>query len=155
MSKYVATVEWNRGEQSFTDNRYSRGHEWHFDGGQTVQASSSPHVVPLPYSVEANVDPEEAFVAALSSCHMLFFLSFAATEGFCVDHYKDPALGTMAKDESGMTVMTEVRLRPEITFVGDVPSEQQLKALHDKAHHHCFLANSVKFPVVIDDPVCD
>lgn len=155
MSEYVATVEWNRGEQSFTDNRYSRGHEWHFDGGQTVPASSSPHVVPLPYSVAANVDPEEAFVAALSSCHMLFFLSFAATDGFCVDHYKDPALGTMAKDESGMTVMTEVRLRPEITFVGDVPSEQQLKALHDKAHHHCFLANSVKFPVVIDDPACD
>lgn len=150
MSEYVATVEWNRGEQSFTDNRYSRGHEWHFDGGQTVPASSSPHVVPLPYSVAANVDPEEAFVAALSSCHMLFFLSFAAMEGFCVDHYKDPALGTMAKDESGMTVMTEVRLRPEITFVGDVPSEQQLKGLHDKAHHHCFLANSVKFPVTVE-----
>jgi len=147
MAEYNAVVQWQRGDQVFTDNRYSRGHEWQFDGGVTVPASSSPHVVPLPYSVEQNVDPEEAFVAALSSCHMLFFLSYAAQAGFCVDQYTDQAIGTMGPDDTGKTVMTGVVLKPVIQFAGKQPDMSQLRALHDKAHHSCFLANSVNFPV--------
>ncbi|MBB1487191.1 OsmC family protein [Oceanospirillum sediminis] len=147
MAEYNAVVQWQRGDQVFTDNRYSRGHEWQFDGGVTVPASSSPHIVPLPYSVEQNVDPEEAFVAALSSCHMLFFLSYAAQAGFCVDQYTDMAIGTMGADNTGKTVMTSVVLKPDVQFVGKQPDMSQLRALHDKAHHSCFLANSVNFPV--------
>src|ERR1700752_1483038 len=100
MAEYKATVAWQRDGAKFTDNRYSRGHRWSFDGGVEVPASSSPHVVPLPLSVEAAVDPEEAFVASLSSCHMLFFLSFAAKRGYVVESYRDEAVGTMAKNEA-------------------------------------------------------
>ncbi|MEM9599034.1 MAG: OsmC family protein, partial [Acidobacteriota bacterium] len=115
MSEYLAEVRWIRGDdEPYTDNRYSRGHEWRFDGGVTVPASASPHVVPLPYSVEANVDPEEAFVAALSSCHMLFFLSIAAKKRFVVDRYVDRAVGQMERGDDGKVSMTRVTLRPEI-----------------------------------------
>lgn len=150
MSEYTAVVTWQRDEQVFTDHRYSRGHEWQFDGGVVVPASSSPHIVPLPYSVEQNVDPEEAFVAALSSCHMLFFLDFAARAGWCVDTYRDQAIGTMARDDEGKTAMTRVVLKPIVTFSGQSPDHSQLSKLHDQAHHSCFLANSVKFPVICD-----
>ena len=112
MSEYRAVIEWNRGGARFTDNRYSRGHRWRFDGGIDVPASASPHVVPLPMSVAAAVDPEEAFVASLSSCHMLFFLSLAAKRGYVVDDYRDEAVGTMARDSGGKFAMTQVTLHP-------------------------------------------
>ena len=116
MSTYFATINWQREQQNFLDNQYSRGHSWAFDGGQVVPASSSPHIVPLPMSVEANVDPEEAFVASLSSCHMLFFLSIAAKRRYVVDSYVDNAQGLMANDVDGKMAMTKVTLKPEIGF---------------------------------------
>src|SRR5436305_6059705 len=111
MAEYKAVVEWSRCGEKFTDNRYSRGHRWLFDGGVEVPASSSPHAVPVPLSVAAAVDPEEAFVASLSSCHMLWFLSIAAKRGFVVDSYRDEAVGVMAKDAAGKLAMTRVTLR--------------------------------------------
>lgn len=120
MSKYKAVITWQRaGDEDFIQSEYSRGHKWSFDGGAVIPASSSPHVVPLPYSVEANVDPEEAFVAALSSCHMLLFLSIAAKRKFIVDAYIDNAVGMMEQDEKGRFSITKVILRPEITFPGE------------------------------------
>ncbi len=150
MSEYSATVHWQRGAALFTDGKYSRGHEWNFDGGAVVQASSSPHVVPLPHSVESAVDPEEAFVAALASCHMLFFLYFAAQAGLAVDDYKDDALGMMEKNSEGLMAMTKVHLRPAVRYAGTTPDRQQESSLHDKAHHACFLANSVKSEIVVE-----
>ncbi|MEM1191017.1 MAG: OsmC family protein [Pseudomonadota bacterium] len=146
MSEYQAEVSWRRGaDEGFTDNKYSRGHSWSFDGGIRVPASSSPHVVPLPYSVEASVDPEEAFVASLSSCHMLFFLSIAAKHGFVVDEYDDRATGIMEKDAEGKMAMTEVILRPLVVFSEDrAPSAAQLEEMHHQSHGLCFIANSVK-----------
>ena len=148
MAEYVATVRWERHGETFTDNRYSRGHQWEFDGGVTVPASSSPHVVKLPLSKADAVDPEEAFVASLSSCHMLFFLSLAAARGFRVDSYRDAASGVMAKNAEGRLAMTVVTLRPEARFSGErLPSAQDLHALHEAAHHECFLASSVRSEV--------
>src|SRR5262245_60924184 len=118
-AEYTSVVEWSRGGARFTDNRYSRGHVWRFDGGVAVPASSSPHVVPLPLSVAAAVDPEEAFVASLSSCHMLWFLSIAAKRGFVVDDYRDEAVGVMEKNAEGRLAMTRVTLRPAVRFSGD------------------------------------
>jgi organic hydroperoxide reductase OsmC/OhrA len=150
LSEYLATVKWERHGETFTDNRYSRAHEWKFDGGVTVPASASPHVVRVPLSNPAAVDPEEAFVASLSSCHMLFFLSFAATQGLVVDSYLDEAIGHLEKDEQGRQAMTRVTLRPSITYVGAAPGPEQLAALHDRAHHACFIANSVKTKVTVE-----
>ncbi|MDO6707381.1 OsmC family protein [Photobacterium sp. 1_MG-2023] len=152
MSKYYAKVVWTRGsDEQYTDNQYSRGHEWMFDGGVTVPASSSPHVVPLPYSVEANVDPEEAFVASLSSCHMLFFLAIAAKKKFIIDQYTDNAVGLMEKDSNGKIAMTKVILRPEVKFSGEKqPSLEQLEKMHHQSHEQCFIANSVKTEVITE-----
>jgi len=153
-----AQIEWCRSDdEAFTDNRYSRGHQWQFDGGLNVPASSSAHIVPLPYSVAEHVDPEEAFIAALSSCHMLFFLSFAARDGWCVDWYRDNAIGTMGRNAEGREAMTEVRLRPCAEFAGVAPSREQLEALHHRSHEACFIANSVTTKVVTDivEPVAD
>lgn len=152
MSEYNAKVSWFRGsDEEYVDNLYSRGHEWSFDGGTTVPASSSPHVVPLPYSVEANVDPEEALVASLSSCHMLFFLSTAAKRKFIVDEYIDNAVGIMEKDKSGKLMMTKVTLRPNAKFSGNKqPTAEQLEKMHHQSHEQCFIANSVKTKVIIE-----
>lgn len=146
MSEYGAVIRWNRGkDEIFSDNQYSRGHMWEFDGGVKVPASSSPHVVPLPYSVEANVDPEEAFIAALSSCHMLVFLSIAAKRNYVIEEYVDDAVGVLEEDTEGVTSVTRVTLRPKIVFTGDKqPTYQQLEKLHHLSHQHCFIANSVK-----------
>ncbi|RCU50844.1 MULTISPECIES: OsmC family protein [Corallincola] len=150
MSEYSATISWQkRPEETFIDNRYSRAHEWQFDGGVTVPASSSPHVVPLPYSVEANVDPEEAFIAALSSCHMLFFLSLAAKKRWLVTSYIDHAIGVMATNSDGKIAMTEVTLQPAVRFADKQPPAEQLEALHHQAHELCFIANSVKTKITI------
>lgn len=150
--EYLATVVWQRAEGAkFTDNRYSRAHEWRFDGGTVVPASSSPNVVPLPLSSAQAVDPEEAFVAALSSCHMLFFLFHAAKKGYVIERYEDAALGTMGKNAKGATAMLKVALRPRITWGGaGQPDAAELAALHEASHHDCFIANSVTAEVVIE-----
>lgn len=150
MSSYVATVVWTRAADApFKDNKYSRAHEWRFDGGTVVPASSSPSVVRVPMSNPAAVDPEEALVAALSSCHMLFFLSYAAAGGFVIDRYEDEAIGDMGKNERG-TAMVKVRLRPKITWVGAAPSQEQLDKLHHRSHHDCYIANSVTAEIVVE-----
>jgi organic hydroperoxide reductase OsmC/OhrA len=151
LSEYHAVVEWNRDGARFTDNRYSRGHRWRFDGGVEVPASASPHIVPLPLSVAAAVDPEEAFVASLSSCHMLFFLSFAARDGLVVDDYRDDAVGLMARDEGGKLAMTRVTLRPRVRYgEGRQPTRAEEDALHHAAHEACFIASSVKTEVACE-----
>ena len=148
MSDHSATILWQRGSQPFTDKRYSRRHEWHFDGGAVVAGSSSPHAVRVPFSDPAAVDPEEAFVASLSSCHMLWFLDIAARAGWVVDDYRDEALGVLAPGADGKLVMTLVTLRPAVKFAGDrQPTAAQLNALHHEAHTECFIANSVKSEV--------
>jgi len=148
--QYRATVKWVRDGSAFTDQRYSRGHTWRFDGGIEVPASSSPLSVRLPYSVAAAVDPEEAFVAALSSCHMLTFLYVAAKQGFVVDEYADEAVGEMSKNERGRLWVSKVTLAPAITFSGAKrPSPGQLDELHHLAHEECYIANSVKAEVVV------
>jgi organic hydroperoxide reductase OsmC/OhrA len=148
MSEYRSVVEWRREGAVFTDNRYSRGHRWKFDGGVEVPASSSPHVVPLPLSVAAAVDPEEAFVASLSSCHMLWFLSIAAKRQFVVESYRDEAVGVMAKNESGKLAMAVVTLHPEVRFTGHRrPARGDIEVMHHEAHEQCFIANSVRTEV--------
>lgn len=148
MSVFSAEISWERGDARFLDNRYSRGHHWSFDGGATIPASSSPHVVPVPYSIAENIDPEEAFVAALSSCHMLFFLSLAAKAGFVVDRYSDKTEGVMEAVEGAMQITT-VTLNPRVSYTGATPAEAVEAELHHHAHARCFIANSVKTKIVI------
>jgi organic hydroperoxide reductase OsmC/OhrA len=149
--RYEATIRWNRNEAKFTDNRYSRKHEWSFDGGVRVPASSSPAVVPLPYSVPDAVDPEEALIASASSCHMLWFLSLAARRGFIVDSYVDEASGQVDKDAAGRTAFTRISLRPQIVFSGETrPSPEDLESLHHAAHDACYIANTLKCEVGIE-----
>jgi organic hydroperoxide reductase OsmC/OhrA len=151
MSHYSSTIRWERGTQPFLDNRYSRAHVWRFDGGTEVPASSSPSVVPLPMSRADAVDPEEAFIASLSSCHMLWFLSIAAKRKFIVDSYEDQAEGVMEKNAGGRLAMTRVTLRPLVRFSGPtMPDEAQLDALHHAAHEQCFIANSVQSEVICE-----
>jgi organic hydroperoxide reductase OsmC/OhrA len=149
--EYTATVIWTRGEgEAFSDNKYSRGHEWSFDGGITVPGSSSPSVVPLPLSREDAVDPEEAFVAAISSCHMLTFLGIAAKKRFVIDSYSDKAVGVMTPNEKGKLFVSKVTLDPVIEFSGDkVPTPEQTADMHHLAHKECFIANSVLTEVVV------
>jgi len=149
--QFVATVEWQRNGQQFLDQRYSRAHEWRFDGGTIVPGSSSPLSVPLPMSEAANVDPEEALVAAASSCHMLFFLSIAARHGHTVDHYRDDAVGELGKDAEGRMAMTRITLRPAIVFAGTAPpGPEELAAIHHEAHDKCYIANSLKTEVLVE-----
>ena len=143
MASYLATIDWQRDGQVYADNKYSRAHTWTFDGGEVVPASASPHIVPIPQSVAENVDPEEAFVAALSSCHMLLFLDFARQADFIVDSYRDEAEGKMGKIADKRYAMTHVWLRPKVTYKGVPPTPEQEADLHHKAHEHCFIANSV------------
>ena len=152
MGQYTAAVIWERNGAVFTDNRYSRGHHWRFDGGVEVPASSSPLSVRIPLSVAEAVDPEEAFIAALSSCHMLWFLSIAARRGFVIDRYQDDAVGVMGKNAAGRTAMTAVTLRPDVTFAGERPPRADLDAMHHEAHELCFIANSVTTEVRCEPP---
>jgi organic hydroperoxide reductase OsmC/OhrA len=150
MGIHKASVIWERsGDAKFTDNRYSRGHRWEFDGGAIVPASSSPAVVPLPLSDPKGVDPEEAFVASLSSCHMLWFLFYAAKGGFVVDSYRDAAEGHMEKAADGSQWMSQVILRPDVRFAGNAPDAAAMASMHDNAHHACFIANSVKTAITV------
>ncbi|BDB25913.1 OsmC family protein [Cupriavidus sp. P-10] len=148
MSVYTAEVLWQRDGQDFSGNRYSRRHVLRFDGGAEVPGSSSPHVVPLPMSDASAVDPEEMFIASLSSCHMLWFLSLAAKQRFVVDRYVDAATGVMEKNREGQMAMTVVTLRPQVTFSGArEPTRDELERLHHAAHDACFIANSVRTEV--------
>lgn len=152
MHEYRATVVWQRApDERYTDQRYHRRHEWRFDGGTVVPASSSPQVVPLPLSAADAVDPEEAFVAALSSCHMLFFLSYAAQAGQVVERYEDAAVGWMGVDADGGRSLHRVALRPRIAWGGGgAPDAAVVAALHERSHEACFIARSVKAAVVVE-----
>lgn len=151
MSTHTATIQWHRQGVPFLDNRYTREHRWTFDGGAEVLASAAPSVVPAPMSNAAGVDPEEAFVASLSSCHMLWFLAIAAKYKYVVDSYEDNASGTLAKNSSGKWSMTHVRLNPLVRFSGsEIPTREKLEELHHKAHEACYIANSVTTEVTIE-----
>ena len=153
MAGYTATIDWSlKPGEDFVAGRYSRGHTVAFDGGVTIPASASPSVVPLPWSVEAAVDPEEMLVAALSNCHMLTFLHKAREAGYVVTAYRDEARGVMRKTAAGKIAVTRVTLRPEIAFAGPAPDPAALEALHHAAHEDCFIANSVTTEVVIETP---
>ena len=148
MSQYSAEVQWSRGDQVFSDRRYSRAHRLKFDGGAEWLGSASPQVVPPPGADPAGVDPEELFVASLSACHMLWFLDIACRAGWVVDHYDDEAVGVLAKDEHGRLAMTQVTLRPRVVFGGArQPDAEAAEALHHTAHEACFIANSVRAQV--------
>ena len=153
MSQHSATVYWQC-DGDFLAGRYSRAHVWRFDGGANVAASSSPHVVPVPLSDAAAVDPEEAFVASLASCHMLWFLDIAARRGQRVESYADEALGVMARNAEGRLAMTEVTLRPRVVFTDPAPAREAIDALHHEAHEACFIAASVRTRISVD-PVHD
>jgi organic hydroperoxide reductase OsmC/OhrA len=149
MTEHEAIVEWEA-DGHFADGGYSRGHVWRFDGGAEVRASSSPHVVPAPMSDPAGVDPEEALVASVSSCHMLWFLSLAQAAGLDVARYRDRAGGTMGRDEKGRIAVTRITLRPEIRFAGRQPDAAELERLHHRAHEKCFIANSLRSEITIE-----
>jgi organic hydroperoxide reductase OsmC/OhrA len=151
MSTYTATIRWTRDPSTdFAKGQYSRAHSWEFDGGLTVPASPSPHIVPAPWNDPSGIDPEEAFVASLSSCHMLFFVDFARRAGFVLDSYLDEAEGVLEKRGDGKMAMTRVTLRPRVTWGGDAPDEAAIAGLHHKAHDACFIANSVTTEVTIE-----
>jgi organic hydroperoxide reductase OsmC/OhrA len=141
MSEHTAHISWKHGNEAFTYKTYSRNHLWDFGDGHTLAASAAPAYLGDP----SRVDPEQAFVAALASCHMLTFLAVAALEGIVVENYEDAAIGHLEKGESGKMEITRVELHPSITFAPDTEiSGEHLRALHHKAHAECFLANSVK-----------
>ncbi len=148
MSSHEATVVWKRGAETFTDGRYSRRHELVFDGGAVIAGSASPQVVRVPFSDPTAVDPEEAFVASLASCHMLWFLSIAAKHGFVADRYRDRAVGEIGRTAEGKLAMLRVTLRPDVTFAGESqPTREEIDAMHHEAHEDCFLASSVRTEV--------
>ena len=150
MSAYTATIRWTRkADGDFAKGQYSRAHEWGFDGGLTVPASPSPHIVPAPWNDPTGVDPEEAFVASLSSCHMLFFVDLARRAGLIVDSYTDEAEGILEKRTDGKMAMTRVTLRPQITWGSTVPDDAAVADLHHRAHEACFIANSVNTEVTV------
>jgi organic hydroperoxide reductase OsmC/OhrA len=151
MSTYTATIRWAReGSPDFSKGQYSRAHSWSFDGGITLAASASPHIVPAPWSNADAVDPEEAFVASLASCHMLFFVDFARRAGLVINSYVDVAEGVLDKREDGKMWMSQVTLRPKIAWGGDAPDEATIADLHHRAHDACFIANSVTTKVTVE-----
>jgi organic hydroperoxide reductase OsmC/OhrA len=151
MSEYTAAVKWSKQDsEPFLDNKYSRAHTWEFDGGAVIPASSAPSVIPVPLSVVENVDPEEGFIASVSSCHMLWFLFLAANKKYVVKNYHDDAVGVLAKNDEGKQAITEITLRPKVTFEGDQPSQEELEAMHHTAHEKCFISNSVKSTVKVE-----
>lgn len=152
MHEYTAKIAWSRRGAKFTDGRYSRAHEWSFDGGINVPASSSPLSVPPPFSKVEAVDPEEALVASASSCHMLWFLSLAARRGFVVEEYLDRAVGVMEADAEGKLAITRIVLRPEISFAeGKAPEAEVLHSLHEAAHGECYIARSLRAAIRIQE----
>ena len=151
MSTYTATIRWHRtGNGDFTKGQYSRAHEWAFDGGAVVPASAAPENVPHGTANEAGVDPEEALIAAISSCHMLFFLDYARRAGFAISSYVDEAVGVVEKRQDGKIAVTKVTLRPKIAWAGNAPAAEQLSDLHHRSHEDCFVANSFNGEVTVD-----
>ena len=150
MSTYTATVRWRRKGGDFAKGRYSRAHEWAFDGGTVVPASASPDNVPPGTADEAGVDPEEGFIAAIASCHMLFFIDYARRAGFIVENYVDEAEGVLEKRADGKIAMTRVTLWPHVSWAGNSPDEAAIAQLHHRAHEDCFIANSVNTEVTIE-----
>ena len=150
MSAHGATIAWTRGDQPFVDKRYSRAHSWTFDGGAVVPGSSAPASVPMPMSDASAVDPEEAMIASLSSCHMLWFLAFAAHADLVVDSYRDAASGEMDRNKAGKSYLARVTLRPITTFSGRQPDQAELDALHHEAHEHCDMAHSVRSTITVE-----
>jgi organic hydroperoxide reductase OsmC/OhrA len=147
----IANVIWERGGENFVDGKYSRRHFWRFDGGAEILGSSSPAVVRPPLSDPAGVDPEEAFIASLASCHMLWFLALAAKRKFCVDRYADAVEGVVGRNAAGKVALLKVTLRPAAAFSGaEVPTHAQIEQLHHEAHELCFIANSVTSEVLIE-----
>ena len=150
MPEHKATISWKRTSDEFLKGKYSREHNWTFDGGLTLPASPSPSVVPVPYSNPAHIDPEEAFVASISSCHMLTFLYLAGRQGFQIDSYNDAAIGTMTKNEKGVPWMSVVTLNPRVVYSGGkLPTPADEEHLHHLAHEQCYIANSIKTEVVV------
>jgi organic hydroperoxide reductase OsmC/OhrA len=150
-NEHIAIISWRRNGPDFAKGKYSREHTWKFDGGVTVPASPSPTVVPAPWSNAAHVDPEEAFVASIASCHLLTFLWLASREGFQADSYEDNAIGVMMKNEKGVPWVSRVTLRPRIAWSGEKkPTDADLDRLHHAAHEQCFIANSVKTEIVVE-----
>ena len=151
MSEYKVRVNWKRKGPDFLKGKYSREHTWTFDGGVTLAASSSPSVVPAPWSDPKAVDPEEAFVAAVSSCHMLTFVWLASRQGFQLDSYQDDGVGVMTKNEKGTPWVSLVTLRPRLVWSGEKkPTEQEIEHLHHQAHEQCFIAASIKTEVKVE-----
>jgi organic hydroperoxide reductase OsmC/OhrA len=151
MSTYTAIIRWTRDPSTdFAKGQYSRAHEWAFDGGAVVPASPSPHIVPAPWNDPAGVDPEEAFVASLASCHMLFFVDFARRAGFVIDSYVDEAEGELGKRDDGRMWMSRVTLRPRVGWSGTPPDDAAIADLHTQAHEACFIANSVTTEVMVE-----
>jgi organic hydroperoxide reductase OsmC/OhrA len=151
MSEHKAIIKWTQSQGEFLKGTYSREHTWTFDGGMTVPASSSPSAVRVPFSNPANVDPEEAYVASLSSCHMLTYLYVASRKGFEIGSYEDDAVGVMTKNEHGIPWVSLVTLRPRITYAGSkTPTSEEEEAMHHAAHEQCFIANSVKTEVKVE-----
>ena len=149
MSLHTVSIIWSRQGQTFVDGQYSRAHRWTFDGGIDVQASASPSIVKLPLSAAEAVDPEEAFVASLASCHMLWFLDLASKSGLLVDSYEDDAEGTMGRNDKGKLAMLQIALRPFVRFLGHQPSPDVIGDIHHRAHQECFLARSVRCEVLV------
>jgi len=147
MSEHTVTVEWER-RGATSGLEYDRSHVWRFDSGVEVPASSAPEL----RGDASRVDPEEAFVASISSCHMLWFLHLAADRGFDAATYTDDAVGTMRRDERGITWISDVELRPRITWTGAAPSPEIVEALHHESHERCFIANSVRTAITVRTP---
>ena len=151
MSEHRATIKWAHSQGDFLKGTYSRSHTWSFDGGMTIGASSSPSAVRVPFSDPANVDPEEAFVASLASCHMLTYLYISGRKGFEISAYEDEAVGSMTRNEGGIPWISSVVLRPRITYVGSkTPSREEEEQMHHAAHEQCFIANSVKTDIKVE-----
>ena len=148
MSHHVAVIDWKRETESFKYEDYNRAHVWRFESGITINASSAPAFLGTP----DRVDPEEAFVASVSACHMLTFLAICARRGLVVDSYIDEAAGYLEKNDAGKLVITRVDLTPRITFAGEPPSTELLNRLHEYSHRECFIANSVRSEIVIRSP---
>jgi organic hydroperoxide reductase OsmC/OhrA len=153
MAEHKAMIRWASSEdgEAFLKGRFSRAHTWTFDGGLTVPAAAAPSVIPAPFSDPAGVDPEEAYVAAIASCHMMSFLYVAMRAGFVVERYEDDAVGAMRKNERGAIWVGAVTLRPRIDFgAGTRPTPAEVEQLHHRAHEQCFIANSVKTEITVE-----
>ena len=153
MAEHKAMIRWaSSGDgEAFLKGRFSRAHTWTFDGGLTVPASAAPSVIPAPFSDPAGVDPEEAYVAAIASCHMMSFLYVAMRAGFVVERYEDDAVGAMRKNERGVIWVGAVTLRPRIDFgAGTRPTPAEVEQLHHRAHEQCFIANAVKTEITVE-----